>query len=78
MKIGIVGSGFVRSTAAYALIIAGVGRDIVLVDKNRKRALAEANDLRHAVPFARPLTAREGGYEDLSGSRIVIIAAGVS
>jgi len=78
MKIGIVGSGFVGSTAAYALIVAGVGRDIVLVDKNGKRARAEANDLRHAVPFARPLTVRDGGYEDLAGSRMVIIAAGVS
>jgi len=78
MKIGIVGSGFVGSTAAYALIVAGVGRDIVLVDKDAKRARAEANDLRHAVPFARPLTVRDGGYEDLAGSRMVVIAAGVS
>ncbi len=78
MKIGVVGSGFVGSTAAYAMIVAGVGRDIVLVDKDEKRAEAEANDLRHAVPFARPLTIRKGGYEDLAGSRLVIIAAGVS
>jgi L-lactate dehydrogenase len=34
MKIGVVGSGLVGSTAAYALIMRGLGREIVLVDKN--------------------------------------------
>ena len=38
MKVGIVGSGFVGSTAAYALVMQGVGREIVLVDKNAARA----------------------------------------
>ena len=51
MKIGIVGSGFVGATAAYALIMQGIGREIVLVDKNEKKAESEANDLFHAVPF---------------------------
>ena len=42
MKIGVVGSGLVGSTAAYALVMRGVGREIVLVDKNEARAAAEA------------------------------------
>jgi L-lactate dehydrogenase len=78
MKIGIVGSGFVGSTAAYAMVTGGIGREIVLVDKNDKRAKAEANDVMHAVPFAYPLKVRQGDYEDLRGSRLVIISAGVS
>ena len=32
MKIGIVGTGFVGATAAYAMVMRGVGREIVLVD----------------------------------------------
>jgi L-lactate dehydrogenase len=55
MKIGIVGSGFVGATAGYALVMQGVGREVVLVDKNPARAVAEADDLRHALPFAHPL-----------------------
>jgi L-lactate dehydrogenase len=78
MKIGIVGSGWVGATAAYALIMRGLGREIVLIDKNTERAAAEADDLLHAVPFAHPLTVRAGGYEDLAGSRLVIIAAGAN
>src|SRR5262249_52588633 len=77
MKVGIVGSGFVGATAGYALVMQGVGREIVLVDKNAARAAAEADDIRHAVPFAHPLDVRAGGYEDLAGCRAVVLSAGV-
>lgn len=68
----------VGSSSAYALIMSGVGREIVLVDLNRARAEAEANDLFHAVPFAHPLTVRAGDYPDLRGARVVVIAGGVA
>jgi len=76
MKIGIVGCGMVGSTAAYALVMQGIGRKIVLVDKTEGRAQAEADDILHAVPFAHPLQVSAGDYSDLAGSRVVIIAAG--
>lgn len=78
MKIGIVGSGFVGSTAAYALIMRGIGREIVLVDANSARAQAEADDLFHAVPFAHPLNVHAGDYSDLDDCRVVILTAGVN
>jgi L-lactate dehydrogenase len=77
MKVGVVGSGLVGSTAAYALVMRGVGREIVLVDKNEARAAAEADDIRHAVPFAHPLEVRAGNYADLAGCRAVVLCAGV-
>jgi L-lactate dehydrogenase len=77
MKVGVVGSGLVGSTAAYALVMQGVGREIVLVDKNEVRAAAEADDIRHAVPFAHPLEVRAGGYADLAGCCAVVLCAGV-
>jgi L-lactate dehydrogenase len=77
MKVGVVGSGLVGATAAYALVMRGVGREIVLVDKNEARAAAEADDIRHAVPFAHPLEIRAGGYGDLTGCRVVVLCAGV-
>jgi L-lactate dehydrogenase len=77
VKVGIVGSGFVGATAAYALVMRGVGREIVLVDRQAQRAEAEADDILHAVPFAHPLEVRAGGYEALGGARVVILAAGV-
>jgi L-lactate dehydrogenase len=77
MKIGIVGAGFVGATAAYALVMRGIGRQIVLVDRNEARARAEADDLLHAVPFAHPLDVVAGGYPDLRGARVVLLTAGV-
>jgi L-lactate dehydrogenase len=78
VKVGIVGSGLVGATAAYALVMRGVGRSIVLVDKDAARAEAEADDILHAVPFAHPIEVTNGGYQDLAGSRVVVLAAGVN
>ncbi len=77
MKVGIIGAGFVGATCAYALVMRGVGREVVLVDRNEKRAQAEADDIFHSVPFAHPIQVRAGGYSDLGGCRAVVIAAGV-
>jgi L-lactate dehydrogenase len=77
MKVGIVGSGFVGATAAYAIVMRGVAREVVLVDLDEKRARSEADDIRHAVPFAYPVEVRSGGYPDLAGCGIVILTAGV-
>lgn len=78
MKTGIVGCGMVGSASAFALVMNGVGREVVLVDANAARAQAEANDILHAVPFAHPLTVRAGNYPDLAGCKVVVVAAGVA
>jgi L-lactate dehydrogenase len=54
MQVGIVGCGMVGSASAFALVMRGIGRELVLVDANRERAEAHANDILHAVPFAHP------------------------
>jgi L-lactate dehydrogenase len=77
MKVGIVGSGLVGATAAYSLVMRGIGREVVLVDQDTLRAEAEAADIRHAVPFSHPLEVRAGRYEDLRHSRVVLLCAGV-
>ncbi|NEX62355.1 L-lactate dehydrogenase [Noviherbaspirillum galbum] len=78
MKIGIVGAGHVGATAAHSLVMQGVGSEIVLVDRNRALADAQAMDVLHATPFSHPLRLRSGDYEALEGAAVVIIAAGVS
>ncbi|HMK50553.1 MAG TPA: L-lactate dehydrogenase [Thermodesulfovibrionales bacterium] len=78
MKVGIVGCGFVGSTAAYAMTLQGVASEIVLIDINRKLAAAQAEDIIHATPFSRPVQISAGSYEDLASSRIVVLACGVN
>ena len=78
MKIGIIGAGAVGSTTAFALIMRGVARKIVLIDNNEKRAQAEAMDIAHATPFAYASKIKAGTYSDLTDAEIVIITAGAS
>ena len=78
MKIGIIGSGFVGSTAAYAILMNKSASEIVLVDANKPRALAEAADILHAVPFVHPVTVRAGEMEDLAGAKVLIVTAGAA
>jgi L-lactate dehydrogenase len=78
MKIGIVGTGHVGSTAAYSLVLHGIGSDIVLVDHNPALAQAHAMDILHATPFTHPVAIHSGDYSDLEGCDLVILAAGVN
>lgn len=78
MKVGIVGAGMVGSATAYALALRGTARAIVLVDRDAALARAQADDIAHAVPFASATLVDAGGWDDLAGCGIVVIAAGVS
>jgi L-lactate dehydrogenase len=78
MKVGIIGSGLVGATTAYAMVMRGVGREIVMVDVNRERARAEADDVLHAVPFASPIDVYAGDYPELKDSQVVVITAGAN
>ncbi len=46
MKIGIVGAGQVGATAAYAMMLRGVGSKIVLVERNAEIPREAAHGLR--------------------------------
>lgn len=78
MKVGIVGAGMVGSAAGNALVLAGAANAIVLVDQDARRALAEAEDILHATPFTHGVKVSAGGFADLAGADVVIIAAGAS
>nr|MBA3441762.1 L-lactate dehydrogenase [Pyrinomonadaceae bacterium] len=65
------------ATSAYALMMSGVARELVLVDLNRELAEGEAMDLQHAVPMGRPVRIWAGDYGDAARAAIVVIAAGV-
>jgi L-lactate dehydrogenase len=78
MKVGIIGSGMVGATTAYAILLRKAASDIVLIDANEKRAIAEAQDILHAVPFVAATDVYAGSYDDLKDAKIVIIAAGAN
>lgn len=78
MKISIVGAGHVGSTFAYALLLRGLAQEVLLVDKDVKRATGEALDLAHALPFGRPARVAAGAPADVAGSAITVITAGAN
>lgn len=77
-KIGIVGCGFVGATIAYTLVTSSLISELVLIDIDEKRALGEAMDLNHCLPFISPMQIYAGGYHDIADASIVVIAAGAN
>ncbi len=78
MKVGIVGCGFVGSSGAYAITLAGAANEIVLIDLDHKFARAQAEDIQHAVPFGVPTRITAGDYAQLGGTQVVVLACGVA
>jgi L-lactate dehydrogenase len=78
MKIGIVGAGKVGSACALAAVVRGSARDIVIVDRTRKRAKAVATDMLYGSPLCPKTEVVDGDYEDLADAALVMIAAGIN
>ncbi|TDP86148.1 L-lactate dehydrogenase [Halanaerobium saccharolyticum] len=77
-KIAVIGAGGVGATTAYALMVQGVGSEIVLIDVNKDKAEGEAMDLRHGASFVNPVDIYAGDYEDLADAKLIIITAGAA
>src|SRR6202048_2505298 len=78
MKVGIIGSGKVGSACALAAVVRGSARNIVLVDRTRKRAKAVATDLRYGTPLCPKTTVVDGDYADLADAALVMVTAGIN
>jgi L-lactate dehydrogenase len=78
MKISIVGIGRVGACVGHALTLKEMCKELVLVNRTRKSAEAEALDLSHASAFGDTLMdIRAGGTADIAGSDIVVLCASV-
>ncbi|MCJ7645403.1 L-lactate dehydrogenase, partial [bacterium] len=75
-KVSIIGCGNVGMRYAYALLLKGVVRQIVLVDVDRKRLEGEVMDLSHGAPYISPVEIIAGDYPDIKNSDLVVITAG--
>lgn len=76
-KVVIVGAGHVGSHVGYALISQSLADEIVYIDSDRAKAVAQALDLTDAtnyLPVRTKVTA--GDYSDAADAQIMIIAAG--
>jgi L-lactate dehydrogenase len=75
-KVSIIGAGNVGMRYAYALMLKGLARQIVIVDIDRKRLEGEVMDLSHGEPYVAPVRIVAGDYPDTADSEIIVITAG--
>jgi L-lactate dehydrogenase len=77
-KVGVVGLGSVGQACAFALMLRGSAREIVLVDRTAARATAAATDMRYGLPLSPTGEITSGDWSDLAGAGVVLICAGVN
>ncbi|MFC3038742.1 L-lactate dehydrogenase [Virgibacillus xinjiangensis] len=76
-RVALIGTGFVGSSYAFALMNQGIVNDLVMIDVNKDKAQGDALDLNHGKGFApNPMNIRYGEYEDCRNADIVVICAG--
>jgi L-lactate dehydrogenase len=78
MKVGIIGAGAVGSACLLSVVNLGIAREVVLVNRNRKRAQGVVTDVQYGAVLSPPIALRDGDYSDLAGSSVVMITAGVN
>ena len=76
-KLAIIGAGTVGTTIAYACMMRGVSRHIVLYDVNAAKTRAETLDLNHGLQFV-PMATVEGSddIEICRDAAVIVITAG--
>src|SRR3984893_12549987 len=77
-RVAIVGTGFVGSTTAYALLLSKTPQEIVLINRDKRRADGHVQDLRDAEVFSHTTRVVAGHFDDCCSADVIIITAGVS
>lgn len=77
-RIVVIGVGAVGSTTAYTLLLRSRMDELVLIDANQGRAVGDALDMNHGLPFTGRAKIWAGTYEDCAEADIIIITAGAA
>ena len=78
MKIGIIGAGAVGSACLLSVVMRGSAREVVMVNRDRKKARGVVTDVQYGAVLSPPIAVRDGDYSDLDGASVVMITAGVN
>src|SRR3954468_21478286 len=76
-KLATVGTGSVGATTAYACLLRGVTRELVLYDIDATSARAQALDLNHGLQFVSHATVEASDDVQIcAGADVIVITAG--
>jgi len=78
-RVALIGTGFVGSSYAFALMNQGIVNDLIMIDVNEDKAKGDVLDLNHGKGFApNPVHISYGTYEDCHNADLVVICAGAN
>lgn len=77
-RVVVIGVGAVGSTTAYTLLLRERADELVLIDANQAKAVGDALDMNHGMPFVGQTKVWAGTYEDCADADIIIITAGAA
>ena len=64
-KAAVIGCGFVGAATAFTLMQSKLFSELVLLDANHDKAVGEAEDIGHGIPFAGEMDIYAGDYDDM-------------
>ncbi|MCX7708745.1 MAG: L-lactate dehydrogenase [Clostridia bacterium] len=77
-KVAIIGSGFVGSSAAFAMAHNGLASEVVLIDVNKEKAFGEAMDINHGISYLGQINIHSGDYDEVKDCDVIVITAGAN
>jgi L-lactate dehydrogenase len=78
-RVALIGTGFVGSSYAFALMNQGIVDELLLIDLNKDKAYGDVMDLNHGKVFApNPINIKYGEYKDCADVDLVVICAGAN
>ena len=76
-KIILIGNGCVGSSYAFAVTLLGIGKELGIIDINKKRTIGDGIDLSDVVSYSAPKKIYSAEFSDCSDAQIVVISAGL-
>lgn len=79
-KIVLIGAGHVGSSILNSILRMNISDDIVVINRNREKALGEVLDASHTTAFAYSANAevRVGDYDECGDAQVIIITVGAT
>ena len=76
-KIGVIGAGNVGAAIINALVLRNIGKELILFNRDKDKAIAEAMDIDDTIPLLSEMKIKaSNNYEDLKECSIIAITVG--
>jgi len=77
-KVAIIGAGFVGASAAFTMALRQTANELVLIDVFKEKAIGEAMDINHGLPFMGQMSLYAGDYSDVKDCDVIVVTAGAN